>query len=81
MGSAFLQLTLTRGPFCLTPLPGHIQTKCGGEPGCTNLATHRLLSSTTGRTQLLCDAHALTWAHEHGCAVTTANPNPSQPAA
>jgi hypothetical protein len=71
MSSPNLKLTLTGRRFSLTPLPGHIQSPCSGE-ACSKMASHRLLSRATASVNLLCDQHALSWAGEHGYAVTTA---------
>jgi hypothetical protein len=80
MSSPNLQLTVTDDRTSLTPLPGHIVSACTGDPGCRNLATHRVLSRPPASPQLLCDDHTLAWAAERGLHITTAK-RPFAPAA
>jgi hypothetical protein len=73
MGSATLRLTIIGPRFSLTPLSPHVVSTCThGDRSCTRLASHRLLSRLTADVQLLCDAHTIEWAQEHGHQVTTA---------
>lgn len=69
MASPYLQLTLHRPPYSLTPLPHQVVTPCGHEVPCRQLATHRLLTHG-GAVTLLCDDHAVNWSRENGWYVT-----------
>ena len=68
--SAKLRLTLTGRGFCLTPLSGHVDTRCTGDAQCECRATHRLLSRRTASVELLCDAHAESWSRVHAPGAT-----------
>ena len=72
MRSPNLALTLSGKRFSITPLPAHIVSSCTADSGCANSATHRLLSRTVCAVKLLCDAHTLAWAQQHGHSITTA---------
>jgi len=69
MSSPYLQLTLHRAPYSLTPLPGHVVSSCSHEDCSGQLATHRLLKQGSAA-RLLCDDHAVRWSREHGWYVT-----------
>ena len=72
MRSPNLALTMNGGRFSITPLPGHIVSRCTADDVCRNSATHRLLSRNDCGVGLLCDTHTLEWAGEHGHLITTA---------
>jgi hypothetical protein len=72
MASPNLQLTLSDEQFTLTPLPGPTALPCTSDSSCRNLASHRILSRRPDRVELLCDAHTLAWACDHGVNITTA---------
>ena len=72
MRSPNLALTLSGRRFSITPLPGHIVSRCTADSVCRNSATHRLLSRSDCAVELLCDTHTLEWAGEHGHFITTA---------
>jgi hypothetical protein len=77
MRSVNLQLTRITDRFSISPLPPQIDARCTHD-ACRNRASHRLLSlSPTGPSgvQLLCDAHAIEWAADHGLQITTARHN------
>ena len=69
MSSPYLQLTLHRLPYSLTPLPAHVVSSCSHEGCSRQLATHRLLTQGSAA-QLLCDDHAVRWSREQGWYVT-----------
>ena len=78
MRAANLQLTATGDRFSLTPLPPQVVSPCTSGKNCQKLASHRLLSSqATAGVELLCNAHALAWALDHGIRITTAAPDES----
>jgi hypothetical protein len=73
MPSPNLQLTVARDRFSITPLPAQVESCCTFGEQCRNRASHRLLRShAVDRVTLLCDVHAIAWAHEHGLHITTA---------
>jgi hypothetical protein len=67
-----LQLTLNEEQFSVTPLPGHLVSRCTFHWSCANVASHRVLHRTPAGVELLCDAHMLDWASDQGINVTTA---------
>jgi hypothetical protein len=78
MRSVNLQLTRITDRFSMTPLPPQVDARCTGDDSCRNRATHRLLSWSSpaaSRVHLLCDAHAIEWAADHGLQITTARHN------
>jgi hypothetical protein len=73
MRSPNLQLTASSDRFSITPLPPQVESHCTGGERCRTRASHRLLwSDARGGVELLCDTHALLWAHDHGLLITTA---------
>jgi hypothetical protein len=73
MRSPNLQLTASSDRFSITPLPPQVESHCTAGERCQTRATHRLLwSDAVGGVELLCDTHALLWAHDHGLLITTA---------
>jgi hypothetical protein len=71
MRSTQLQLTLAGRRFSITPLPAHIASSCTADEGCSQPATHRLLSRTLGGVRLLCDAHTIDFARDQGYNITS----------
>ena len=78
MRSVNLQLTRITDRFSITPLPPQVDSRCTGDESCRHRATHRLLSwspTSPSGVRLLCDAHAIEWAADHGLQITTARQN------
>ena len=80
MRSLNLQLTVSGDRFSITPLPPQVESLCTSVDHCERRASHRLLwSDVPAGVELLCDSHALVWAHDHGLLITTARLGDSAP--
>ncbi len=72
MRSPNLQLTLAKHQWSITPLSGHVETRCTFDENCPRRASHRLLVAQAAGAQLLCDDHTVAWALDQGYRITTA---------
>jgi len=72
MRSPNLQLTVANHSLSITPLPGHLETRCTFDKNCHQAASHRLLMAQASGAKLLCDGHTVAWALDHGLCITTA---------
>ena len=80
MRSPNLQLTVSGDRFSITPLPPQVESLCTSGERCHRRASHRLLwVDVPAGVELLCDSHALMWAHDHGLLITTARLDDSAP--